>query len=311
MMSMDQVFLISGDGALNKWTQGFMNLLLPESSNLQLIHKNQRKTICMDNAVIHGYRRQVFQGPEDAYVFRKRAYQQLGITPRPKHQIETLTFPLRLLFLNREGSRNVERSSELIEAINSDKILRYHGGALLPIYEIYKNASNGMIPSLFQVTYESHMEHKSFKEQVQLWAEADVVIGPHGAGLTAIIFSRSYVPLVELIPHKFFPALYQNIAIHSGHNHFTVMGETIKRSDFRAEEKDWLLCELWHGLDILNEAHCHHQYFKNAPIDVDPDFLVKTLQVAIESIPFEPSPPSSHDYQHPSVPEWLKPYLPK
>ena len=55
-----------------------------------------------------------------------------------------------------------------------------------------------MIPSLFQVTYESHMEHKSFKEQVQLWAEADVVIGPHGAGLTALIFSRSYVPLVEV-----------------------------------------------------------------------------------------------------------------
>ena len=195
--------------------------------------------------MIHGYRRNVFQGHDDALFFRNRLYSRLGLDIHPKHQLEHLKFPLRLLFLNRQASRYITNINKHVAAIKSgtehstnirvcrgvsvgsviliiiilviiiiiiiiiptkhssrestDAVLRYHGGVLLPMYEIYKNSSGvSEIPPLFEVTVDDAIERLSFKEQVQLWAEADVVIGPHGAGLTAIIFSRSYVPLVEV-----------------------------------------------------------------------------------------------------------------
>jgi len=44
------------------------------------------------------------------------------------------------------------------------------------------------------------LEDLSFTEQVKLFSKAKVVIGPHGAGLTNIIWSGSGTSVIELMP---------------------------------------------------------------------------------------------------------------
>eukprot|EP00299_Pterocystis_sp_00344_P013605 c6687_g1_i1.p1 GENE.c6687_g1_i1~~c6687_g1_i1.p1 ORF type:complete len:530 (-),score=98.51 c6687_g1_i1:18-1607(-) len=302
--ALDDVVLIGGEGSLNPWTQGLMDVLVPKSSKLHIVEPGQK--FCFKNTVIHGYRRSLFVGKEDGYRFTVHTYKQLGITMSPAYQTEELKFPVRVLLLNRKN-RAIHNVDEIKTMIESDAIVRYNE-KLLPIYERYK-AEHDTIPPLCTVTVEDSIENLSFKEQVELWATHDLIIGPHGAGLTAIMFARPHLSLIEVYPHKFLPTLYRDIAIASGHGHYGVMGEPLPIKEFERDPRDGDYCELWHGVDILNEGHCHHQYFKYATIDVDIKWMEKVVQLAIESIPFQTTPTRRWFYD-PIVPEWLKPYVP-
>jgi hypothetical protein len=116
------------------------------------------------------------------------------------------------------------------------------------------NETFGYVPAIMNVTTESAIERLSFREQIALWASADLIIGPHGAGLTAIIFARSHVPLIEVFPHKYYPSLYHDISTASGHPHFGIMGEPLPASAFKGNDQN--ACELWHGIDILVSLSC-------------------------------------------------------
>lgn len=57
-----------------------------------------------------------------------------------------------------------------------------------------------LIPLLLQHQFRIvHAEELSYREQVDLFAHASCVVGPHGAGLTNILFSRN-CPVLELHP---------------------------------------------------------------------------------------------------------------
>ncbi|MBP0001581.1 MAG: DUF563 domain-containing protein [Cyanobacteria bacterium SID2] len=61
-----------------------------------------------------------------------------------------------------------------------------------------------LIGFLEQYNFESvELEGRSIQEQVQLFAESEIVISPHGAGLTNIIFCRPQTKVIELLPPNY------------------------------------------------------------------------------------------------------------
>lgn len=55
-------------------------------------------------------------------------------------------------------------------------------------------------------------ENLSFAEQVRLFSEAEVVVGPHGAGLTNVMFMPAGGSLVELLDHRRVKSCYFSLA---------------------------------------------------------------------------------------------------
>ncbi len=101
--------------------------------------------------------------PEELKWIREKFFKKLNIKPTPK----------RLIYISRSDAdkRKVINEPELIE------FLKGQG------FEIY--TLTGM----------------EFQEQIKLFSEAKVVIGPNGAGLTNIIFASEENLLVELMPN--------------------------------------------------------------------------------------------------------------
>lgn len=60
------------------------------------------------------------------------------------------------------------------------------------------------------------LESLSFSEQVRLFANADVVVGPHGAGLANLAFCRPGTRVVELFARRFTPRCYQYLSAIAG-----------------------------------------------------------------------------------------------
>lgn len=55
----------------------------------------------------------------------------------------------------------------------------------------------------------------SFEEQINVAANSDIMIGPHGAGMTHILFLKPQSVLIELIPNGWADPGYRNLAIFS------------------------------------------------------------------------------------------------
>jgi capsular polysaccharide biosynthesis protein len=64
-------------------------------------------------------------------------------------------------------------------------------------------------------------------ETMALWAQADVVLGPHGAGLTNMAFMRAGGLVLELLPVNQTGAHYHRIAAAAGlqHHYYLLDGE--------------------------------------------------------------------------------------
>lgn len=58
----------------------------------------------------------------------------------------------------------------------------------------------------------TEFENKSFSEQKQDMNLADIIIGPHGAGLTNIIFAKRGTPVLEVFPYLYYYNLFQQFA---------------------------------------------------------------------------------------------------
>jgi len=70
-----------------------------------------------------------------------------------------------------------------------------------------------------------HMEDHSFEEQISIARNTEVIVAPHGAGLTNMIFAESGTSVVELIPDRYMTPLFKQLAIDCAHRYSTLMGE--------------------------------------------------------------------------------------
>ena len=66
-----------------------------------------------------------------------------------------------------------------------------------------------------------------FKRQVELFDDAEIIVGAHGAGLSNIVFCRQSTKLLELIPSKDIPPhVYYSLAVSSGVEYWFLAGHT-------------------------------------------------------------------------------------
>jgi hypothetical protein len=69
---------------------------------------------------------------------------------------------------------------------------------------------------------EAVLESVSFEEQVNLMRTTSVLIGPHGAGQTNMIFMKTGSKVVELYPKGFSDRCFRGLAFAFGHDHIEV-----------------------------------------------------------------------------------------
>ncbi len=88
----------------------------------------------------------------------------------------------------------------------------------------------------------------SLDAQIKLFADASVVVGPHGAGLTNTVFMAPGGAVVELTHTKRVVWTYHEVACAAGHSYACVVG------DFIGDEKEPLFGDLDIDIEALDTA---------------------------------------------------------
>ena len=65
----------------------------------------------------------------------------------------------------------------------------------------------------------------SFKEQMEIFNSADIIIGPHGSAFTNIIFCKPGTVLLELVPDTYLITCFYNIAAQLGVKYYGFIGK--------------------------------------------------------------------------------------
>jgi capsular polysaccharide biosynthesis protein len=82
----------------------------------------------------------------------------------------------------------------------------------------------------------------SLADQVELFSEAKVVIGPHGAGLTNIMFAPKGAIVIECFGDSYVNGCFWALANICGHRHaFTIASTETLDYDVSLDELDLLL----------------------------------------------------------------------
>jgi capsular polysaccharide biosynthesis protein len=85
-----------------------------------------------------------------------------------------------------------------------------------------------------------HMELLSIEEQIKAVSSCKVIIAPHGAGLTNMVFAKRGCRIVELIPNKYMVPLFRQLAIDCGHYYSPLIGYVKEDVKPGGEEKNFL-----------------------------------------------------------------------
>ncbi|MFP8890033.1 glycosyltransferase family 61 protein [Natrialbaceae archaeon A-CW2] len=83
------------------------------------------------------------------------------------------------------------------------------------------------------------LEKLPFEKQVEICANADVIIGPHGAGLTNMIFSTN-AKIFEIFNDKFLKPSYCLLAHECGHDYYHYIGDTADEVNIRVDIEEFL-----------------------------------------------------------------------
>jgi tetratricopeptide (TPR) repeat protein len=70
-----------------------------------------------------------------------------------------------------------------------------------------------------------HAEDLPFEAQVQRAASARVIVAPHGAGLSNMVFASAGSWVVELLPERYLVPVFRELAAVAGHRYVPVVGE--------------------------------------------------------------------------------------
>jgi capsular polysaccharide biosynthesis protein/tetratricopeptide (TPR) repeat protein len=70
-----------------------------------------------------------------------------------------------------------------------------------------------------------YMENCTFEEQIAIAAHASIVVAPHGAGLTNILFCQPGTKIVELMMDKYPHDGYYKLALLCGHKYYPILGK--------------------------------------------------------------------------------------
>src|SRR5262249_50061838 len=65
----------------------------------------------------------------------------------------------------------------------------------------------------------------SMAEQIRAFAEAEVIIGPHGSGLANIVFCQKGKVVIEISPPKYVMGIFHDLATRCNLKYYLVFGE--------------------------------------------------------------------------------------
>jgi hypothetical protein len=90
---------------------------------------------------------------------------------------------------------------------------------------------------------EAVFEKKTLVEQKDMLTNCKVLIGPHGAGFTNILFLNENTKIIELFPESFWVGCYKKLAIEKKVNYYYLHGKdtippSISIEEFKKLEKD-------------------------------------------------------------------------
>lgn len=66
-----------------------------------------------------------------------------------------------------------------------------------------------------------HAQELTWNDQLSTFKDVDILIGPHGAGLTNQVFMPSGGTVIELIDRGYFNPCFERLSAISGHRHFS------------------------------------------------------------------------------------------
>ncbi|AKQ45111.1 hypothetical protein TH63_04825 [Rufibacter radiotolerans] len=79
---------------------------------------------------------------------------------------------------------------------------------------------------------------QSVKDQANSFHEADIIISPHGAGMTNILFCKKGTTIIELIPDKYTNPCFATLAVHNELKYFPCVFPTITYEG-RQQDYEW------------------------------------------------------------------------
>ncbi|WP_019505379.1 tetratricopeptide repeat protein [Pleurocapsa sp. PCC 7319] len=114
------------------------------------------------------------------------------------------------------------------------------------IYISRKNASyrkvineNQLINLLNNFGFKTfYLESMSFLEQVDLFSKAEIIVAPHGAGLTNLIFCSLGTKIIEIFSKDYTPSMYQIISSYYTLNYYCIIAEGIENAKSKYKARD-------------------------------------------------------------------------
>jgi len=71
------------------------------------------------------------------------------------------------------------------------------------------------------------MDGKTVREQAEIFYQAEVIIAPHGAALTNLLFVQPKLNLLEIFPDSYFPNYYYVMSRYAKANYFYMKGKSL------------------------------------------------------------------------------------
>ena len=118
-----------------------------------------------------------------------------------------------------------------------------------PVSRIYisrKNASNRnvinenqLITLLENFGFRTFcLESMSFLEQVNLFSKAEVIVAPHGAGLTNLIFCQPGIKVIEIFAASYPFMCFQKICGYYSLKHYSLLAEDVDNPQAKRDKRD-------------------------------------------------------------------------
>jgi len=107
----------------------------------------------------------------------------------------------------------------------AEKPIRIYISRTLPSARVIANEEE-LLPGLLEMGFQiCRLEKMSFEEQVRLFRNAEIVVGPHGAGFTNLIFSKPGTRVVEILAKGYERRCYWSLSAELGHDYRFYLGK--------------------------------------------------------------------------------------
>jgi capsular polysaccharide biosynthesis protein len=118
-----------------------------------------------------------------------------------------------------------QRVSKSVPVKPDEKKLRVYISRAVPYARILANEEE-ILPALMEMGFQVfRLEEMPFDEQVRVFRNAEIVVGPHGAGFTNLIFSKPGTHVVEILAKGYERRCYWTLSDELGHDYRFYLGE--------------------------------------------------------------------------------------